>query len=193
MAKPENYNTKRFGTNDAEIKFGHIHQDNNMAAFIVRSGHDSLHYITMDATGEPHRKHGTICRSPGSFQIKAGDNVDKDIPGVYIDAVSGDLVLKSSSGRVRIEGVNVDIIATGGNGKNGNITLDSNEKIILDTKIVDIKGTASCKIFSDNTVTIIGNAICDIYGGFVDIADGATKIKGSKGGSSNEDRNRRIV
>ena len=193
MAQQKNYNTIRYGTNDAEIKFGHIHQDNNMAAFIVRSGHDPLHYITMDATGEPHRKHGTICRSPGSFQVKAGDNVDKDIPGVYIDAVSGDLVLKSSSGRVRIEGVNVDIIATGGNGKNGNIILDSNEKIILDTKVVDIKGTASCKIFSENIVTIIGNSILDLYGGFVDIADGATKIKGSKGGSSNEDRNRRIL
>ena len=193
MAKPENYDSCRYGTNDAEIRFGHIHQDNNMAAFIVRSGHDPLHYITMDATGEPHRKHGTICRSPGSFQVKAGDNVDKDIPGVYIDAVSGDLVLKSSSGRVRIEGVNVDIIATGGNGKNGNIILDSNEKIILDTKVVDIKGTASCKIFSENIVTIIGNSILDLYGGFVDIADGATKIKGSKGGSSNEDRNRRII
>ena len=193
MAKPENYDSCRYGTNDAEIKFGHIHQDNNMAAFIVRSGHDPLHYIAMDATGEPHRKHGTICRSPGSFQVKAGDNVDKDIPGVYIDAVSGDLVLKSSSGRVRIEGVNVDIIATGGNGKNGNIILDSNEKIILDTKVVDIKGTASCKIFSENIVTIIGNSILDLDGGFVDIADGATKIKGSKGGSSNEDRNRRIL
>ena len=48
-------------------------------------------------------------------------------------------------------------------------------------------------VLSENIVTIIGNSILDLYGGFVDIADGATKIKGSKGGSSNEDRNRRIL
>jgi hypothetical protein len=29
----------------------------------------------MDSEGKPHRKHGTIWRSTGSFQVKAGDNV----------------------------------------------------------------------------------------------------------------------
>jgi len=42
-------------------------------------------------------------------------------------------------------------------------------------------------------VECIGKAILNLYGGFVDIADGATKIKGSKGGSKNEDQNRSVV
>jgi nucleoside-diphosphate-sugar epimerase len=53
----------------------------------------------MESEGKPHRKHGTICRSTGSFQIKAGDNVKssdtEENIGVYIEAVSGDIVLNA--------------------------------------------------------------------------------------------------
>ena len=59
---------------------------------MLRNGHHPTHYITLDQTGAPHRKHGTICRSPGSFQV-GGDNTPKDEPGVYVEAVSGDLIL----------------------------------------------------------------------------------------------------
>ena len=111
MAELKNYHTIRYGTAEGEIQFGHITQDNVLSAVLLRNGGSLNHYISMDATGEPHRKHGTICRSEGSFQVKAGDNVEDDVPGVYIEAKSGDLVLRAPSGRVRIDGINVDIIA----------------------------------------------------------------------------------
>ena len=137
MAELTNFHTIRYGQADGELKFGHIHQDNNMSSVMMRSGSEDLHYISLEATGDDHRKHGTICRSTGSFQIKAGDNVGEGKFGVYIDAVSGDLVLRAPSGRVRIEGTNVDIIARGSDGKNGVVTLDSNEKVLIRTKIFD--------------------------------------------------------
>ena len=74
MGQRKNYHTVRYGTRDGELQFGHIHQDNNEAAVMLRSGHESLHYIHMDHTGDEVRKHSTICRSTGSFQVKAGDN-----------------------------------------------------------------------------------------------------------------------
>jgi hypothetical protein len=193
MAELTNFHTIRYGQADGELKFGHIHQDNNMSSVMLRSGSEDLHYISLEATGEDHRKHGTICRSTGSFQIKAGDNVGKGKPGVYIDAVSGDLVLRAPSGRVRIEGINIDLIASGSDGKNGVIRLESNEKVLVKTKIFDANASVSAKIFSDGTVDVIGKTICDIYGGLVDIADGFTELKGSKGGSTNEEKNRSIV
>ena len=61
---------------------------------MLRNGRAPNHYITLDQTGVPHRKHGTICRSPGSFQVRAGDNTPKGEPGVYVEAVSGDLILR---------------------------------------------------------------------------------------------------
>ena len=193
MAQQKNYHTVRYGNADGEIRFGHIHDDNNISGVMIRNGHEDLNYITLEATGEDHRKGGTICRSTGSFQIKAGDRVGKNKPGVYIDAANGDLVLRAPNGRVRIEGINIDLIASGPDGKNGVIRLESNEKVLIKTKIFDANGSTSAKIFSEVTVDVIGKTICNIYGGILDLADGFTEVKGSKGGSTNEDQNRSIL
>ena len=190
MAQLKNYHTIRYGTAEGELQFGHISMDNVLSAVLLRNGGSLNHYISMDATGEPHRKHGTICRSPGSFQVKAGDNVEDDVPGVYIEAVSGDLVLKAPSGRVRIEGINIDIIASGPDGQNGVVNINGNEKVIIKGQTIDASSKVSTKIFSEKTVDMIGKAILDIYGGFVDVADGATSVKGSLGGSTNEEQNK---
>ena len=190
MAELKNYHTIRYGTAEGELQFGHISMDNVLSAVLLRNGGSLNHYITLDATGEPHRKHGTICRSPGSFQVKAGDNVEDDVPGVYIEAVSGDLVLKAPSGRVRIEGINVDIIASGPDGQNGVVNINGNEKVIIKAQTIDAASKVSTKIFSEKTVDMIGRGILNMYGGLVDVADGATTIKGSLGGSTNEEQNK---
>lgn len=191
MSKTKNYHTIGYGNKDGELKFGHIHEDGVLSSTILRSGHEPNHYITLDSTGEKHRKHGTICRSMGSFQVVAGDNVVDEIPGVYIDAVNGDLVLNAKNGRIRILAENIDIIASGADGKNGVVTIDGNEKVIVKAPIIDVRSKVSTKIFSEKTVDIIGKAILDIYGGLIDVADGATKLKGSKGGSTNEAKNKK--
>ena len=190
MAELKNYHTIRYGTAEGELQFGHISMDNVLSAVLLRNGGSLNHYITLDATGEPHRKHGTICRSPGSFQVKAGDNVEDDVPGVYIEAVSGDLVLKAPSGRVRIEGINIDIIASGPDGQNGVVNINGNEKVIIKGQTIDTASKVSTKIFSEKTVDMIGRGILNMYGGLVDVADGATTIKGSLGGSTNEEQNK---
>jgi len=159
----------------------------------LRNGKSKNHYITMDSSGAAHRKYGTICRSPGSFQVRAGDNVDEDVPGVYVEAVSGDLVLRAPSGRVRIEGVNIDLIASGPDGQNGVVTIDANEKILMRAQTIDVSSKVSTRVFSEKTVELIGNGILNMYGGLIDAADGATSLIGSKGGSTNEDQNRSII
>ena len=184
----ENYHTIRYGNKDGEIKFGHIDDRNNLFSFLARSGAHPSHYIAMSSTGDTHLKYGTVCRSPGAFQIKAGDNVPSGIPGIYFEAVSGDIVIKAS-GRVRIEGENINLKATGGDGKNGVIDLSANEKIIMDAQSISISSKVSTKIFSENTANIIGKGILNIYGGLIDAADGATSLKGSKSSSGTPYRN----
>ena len=183
MGTQKNWHTIRYGTGEGEIKFGHITQDNQTSAVMLRNGFHPTHYITLDQTGAPHRKHGTICRSPGSFQVRAGDNTPDGQPGVYIEAVSGDLVLRSPSGKVRIEGVDVDIIASGYDGATGIINIDANDKIIMRAQTIDAAATASMKLFTDNTLNIIAKGILNCYGGLMDFADGECSLKGSKGGS----------
>ena len=192
----KNYHTIRYGTRDGELQFGHIHQDDNESAVMLRSGHDLTHYITMDSTGGTVRRHSTICRSPGAFQVKAGDNVvgmtDGNAfneAGITMDAVSGDIIIRAPKGKIRMEALDIELIADGYDGRTGVIRLDSNEKVIVKSKAIDVRAIASLKFFSENKLDLIGNAIANIYGGLMDFADGATKLKGSKCGSSSTENN----
>jgi hypothetical protein len=191
--EPKNIHAYRIGTDHGEIKIGHIHDDEVFSALLIRSGADAgRHYFQMDSSGskEQGRKGGTITRCPGTFQIDCGEDVAKDIPGFKVDS-KGDVLINAPGKRVKIVAENIELLASGFDGKNGSIIIDANEKVIVKAPIIDVRSSLSTKIFSEQTVSVIGNAILDIYGGLIDAADGATKIKGSKGGSSNEEKNKK--
>lgn len=186
MSENINYDYKRIGTNDAEITFGEVDQMNIVSGLTMRVGTSSPdaipHYFRMDKTGSAKDKgrRGTIFECPGAFQVKAGHSVGKGIPGVYIDSQNGDLILKSS-GRIRIQAKDIDIIAEGSGGENGVININANEKIIIDSKgSITVQSTVSTYIFSEKTVEVIGNSILNIYGGLTEILDGDSAIKGSR-------------
>ena len=181
MGKTKNFHMIRYGVAEGEIKFGHIHTDNVVSACMLRSGFTYKHYITMDGPGgEDFRKHSTTCRSPGAFQVKAGEGVPKNQPGIFLDAENGDIVIRAANGRVRIEGIDVDIRANGSDGKRGNVIIDANDAAIMKGQVVDVNAKASAKFFSEKSVEISGTTVVNIYGGFIDMADGATSVKGSK-------------
>ena len=191
MADKINYDSYRLGTKDGELQFGSITAGNCIDSILIRNTMNYRHYIEMCRTGDGERKDGTILRSPGSCQIRAGDNAGKSAPGVYIEAVSGDLVLRAPSGKVRIEGVDIELTANGYNGQTGNVNISANEKIILDAgQMVDIKAKVNVKITSEKTVDVIGKSVLNIFGGMIDAADGAAISKtslGSKGGPSDNE------
>lgn len=188
MGQKKDITPIRYGTHHGEIKFGHIHDDNNQSGVMLRTGPDGgRHYMTMDTTGNQTRKGGTINRCPGTYQIIGGEDVPKDIPGVYFEAESGDLVIRAPKGRIRIDAINIDMRASGTGGDDGVIVIDANEKVIIKAPTIDVDSKVSTKIFSEKTVELIGSGILNIYGGLVDCADGATKIVGSKGDPYNNE------
>jgi len=193
MSKVKNYHTVRYGNKDGELKFGHIHNDNEISAFMVRSGSDTRHYMTMDATGNEGRQGGTINRCPGTYQIKCGDDVTSDpedgIPAFYVECVNGDIIFSATRGRIKFQAENIEFIASGGDNKNGVITLKSNEKVEIISKNVEVNATSVAKFFSSGTCKVVGNAILDIYGGFAACATGASKINKSKYPSTPEIEN----
>lgn len=183
-SKAQNYDTIRYGNKDGEIKFGHITENNEVDSFIVRSGSESNHYIEMCSTGGSHRKHGTVCRSTGTFHVKAGDNVKtggkEENCGIFFETVDGDLWLGAEKGKIKIFARDIELIATGYDGKTGSITLSANEKVNVEAPYININGKTSVKIVSDDTVNVLGKTLLNIYGGLIDAADGATSRKGSK-------------
>jgi hypothetical protein len=184
MADTKNYHSIGYGSKDGELKFGHIHDDGVVSAAMLRSGQDPNHYVTLEGNvrGTKSRKNGTMCVSPGTFSVRAGETTPNEQPGIFLDAVNGDIVLAAPNGRIRIFAENIDLIAEGADGKNGVISIFTNEKIILDAgQSVDIKSKVSTKVFSEKSVELIGNAILNIYGGLIESMDGATSGIASKG------------
>lgn len=194
MGQRKNYHFNRVGNDHGEIRFGHIHDDNNISGVMVRTGEDGgRHYMTMDSSGDidQGRKGSTINVCPGSFSVMAGKDVAKESKAIFQYAENGDIVIGAPNGRITIFAENIELIASGPDGSNGVITIDANEKVIVRAPQIDINSKVSTKIFSEKTVDVIGKAILNIYGGLIDCADGATKLKGSKGGSINEEQNKR--
>ena len=176
MSTKKNPYTYRKGTSDAEMKFGHCTADNEIDAAILRSGYFHDHYISLGATGDSHRKGGTICKSPGSFQVKAGTKVSGNDNGVMIKAENGNIHISAPSGKIILDARNILIQATGDGGDSGNITMEGNNKVAIKGKGdgVDISGNASVKIASDKQVDVIGKTILNLYGNVLDCADGTS-------------------
>ena len=164
MAKGERkiYHTIRYGQRDGEIKFGHIHDDNNESAAMLRSGHDWTHYITMDHTGNEERKHGTMCRSKGSFKVKAGDNcltTPNNVlnqAGIVLDSVSGDIIIKAPQGKIKLQAQDIELIANG-NAPQGVIWANAYETLKLDSKNVTIDGKQSLKVMTSGLLALRGS------------------------------------
>jgi len=190
MSENKNYHTIRYGTAEGEIKFGHVHTDNVNSAVMLRSGHTFQHYMTMDGPGgEDFRTHSTTFRGPGSFQVKHGDGVPDEQPGIYLDAVNGDIVIRAANGRIRMEALDVDIRATGA-GDRGNIVLDANDKVIMNAQTIACNAKVAARFFSEKTVEVVGNNVLNMYGGFVDMADGSSTAVAGKGSKNPLDPNK---
>ena len=182
MAEKKNYNTIRYGNNDGEIKFGHIHDDEEVSAFIVRSGYNSKHYMTMDATGDgpQGRKNGTINRAPGSYAIKAGDDVQDSVPAIWVEAVNGDIVLSATRGRIRMQAKNIELLAEGGDNENGHITLESNEKVSVKSNNIELNADSVLNLYSSAKVELIADGTLNMFGSLIETVEGCSLISPSK-------------
>jgi hypothetical protein len=181
MGKPKSNPKRLGGTKDGEIVFGHLHENGGVSSTMIRNGQVVNHYITMDISGPEngqHRRGSTTCVSPGSFQVRGGDDsqggkpLKKDIPGIFLEAVTGDIVINAPSGRVRIMGQDVELVATGaGSQKHGNILMSATQNIRTDSKDFKVHTTESYNIVSDKTVEIVGKSVLNMYGSVTEMYD----------------------
>ena len=158
MAKKVNIHAHRVGSLDGELRFGNIDVNNTLSGVSLRNGFPFPvgHYLQMDSTGK--LAGGTINRCPGVYQIKCGDNPTDGV-GFVLHAVDGDIIIGAPSGRVRIFGETVDIIATGGGTLKGNINISANNNVNIDGKQINAKATAAMKFVSSGAgyITVSSN------------------------------------
>lgn len=158
MAQGKNVHAHRAGNIDGEIRFGNIDTDNTLSGVSIRNGFPfpKPHYIQMDSTGK--LAGGTKNRCPGVYQIKCGDNPVDDV-GFVLHAVDGDIIIGAPSGRVRIFGETVDIVATGAGTLKGNINISANNNVNIDGKQINAKASAAMKFVSSGVghITVSNN------------------------------------
>ena len=192
MSKPVNKHPYRLGNEHGEIRFGHIIKEKQFG-YYVRTGDDGgRHYIRMRTNGDVKQgqKGSTNFHSPGSFTINCGEDVrgvksadgSKVVnpPAFNLLAQNGDVTISAPQGTIKLVAQNIELIAEGNDGPNGNIILDSNEKIKLTSPDIEVNSSVATKIVSENTVNLVGKGIMNCYGGICDFADGATALLGSK-------------
>jgi hypothetical protein len=79
-----------------------------------------------------------------------------------------------------MEAIDIEMKASGPDEKTGNIIIDAGDKCIMNGQIIDCKAKLAAKFFSEKTVEVVGTGVLNMYGGMMDLADGATALKGSK-------------
>ena len=192
MSKPINKHPYRLGNEHGEIKFGHIIKEKQFA-YYVRTGEDGgRHYIRMRSNGDVRQgqRGSTNFHSPGSHTINCGQDIigaksadgGKIVnpPAYNLLAQNGDVSIAAPNGTIRLSAQNIELIATGSDGRNGVIKINANEKIRIEAPDVEVTSSVSTKIVSANQVNVIGEGIMNVYGGLMDFADGATSLLGSK-------------
>lgn len=188
MAQPRIHNPVELGNDFGHIKFGHINPNKTYAGVLVRNGHPgqaSEHYMMFMSSGKMIG--GTINRCPGVYQIHCGE-VPVDDTSFVLNASLGDIIIRAPKGRIRLEARNIDINASGPNNKSGHINIESNEKITIRSKNVEVNGDAVAKFLSSGTCELVGSSALNFYGGLIDCVDSCTTLKPSKGVSKFEEQ-----
>ena len=97
----------------------------------------------------------TIMNAPGSTFIHSGEDLKKQQEAIMILAKNGDIHLKATNGKIKLEALDIELIANG-NAPNGVIWANGYETLKLDSKNVTIDGKQSCKIMTSGLMTIRG-------------------------------------
>lgn len=161
MTKSKNYETKRTGTKDGIISFGHIHPDQVKSSVMIQ-GQESLEYIAIDQT-EPRRRWMTH-RCRGRYQVGCGDHIPKDQVGFWVNAESSDILIQTK-GRIRMEAENIDLIARGPDPSKGVINIQANESVNVETKKFTVNANESISLYTDGEMLQSAINIMKTYAG----------------------------
>lgn len=174
MSKSKNYETKRTGTKDGQLSFGHIHGDQVKSSAMLQ-GQESLEYIVIDQT-EP-RKRWITSRCRGRYQVKCGDDIPKDQIGMWFNADRSDILIQTR-GRLRLEAENIDLIARGSDASKGVINIISNESVNIETKKFTTNANESISLFTDGEMQQTAINIMKVFGGSIEKMTSTSALKG---------------
>jgi len=178
-----NFWAQEIGTQNGVLKFGALSPTGDVTSSISLTALDARHFIAMDEDGK--RKNWTTMNAPGAFQINAGEDllqIGENPSGgrenkveqncIFMNAENGDIIIKARNGKIRMEGLDIEMVATG-NSPEGQFWVKANENVKIDSKNITIDGTLSVNLVSSGIVHM-RSSLMQITSGFVNGITAAT-------------------
>lgn len=187
----QNYSAVSYSNDHGSLRFGHIHKQGDVTCDLMIEGSDGRHQFSLDKDGP--RKGWTTGTSPGAFQIQCGYDLKSGTNSLFLNAVNGDIIIKADNGRVRIEGLDIDIIAKGPDNTQGTINVKSNESITLTTKNFTLDASSSYKLLTTGQAEIVANTSMRIYSSLIQgITDACAKKDSKVGGKAFQNKHTKV-
>ena len=174
MTQKRNFWTQVWSSMNGAITFGGLSPFKDVTSSVELKGMDGRHFFAFEEDGI--RKNYTSMNTPGATIMHTGEDLKKEEEAFVILAENGDIQLKAANGKIRIEGLDIEFVATG-NAPEGVFWAKANETLKLDSKNVTIDGKQSTKIISTGLITIAGGLSTQIFTPFLEGVSAATVKK----------------
>jgi len=184
----QNYTAIGLGNDKGSFQSGRIHKQGDVTAGPGLYTPDGEHQLSLDIDGK--REGWTVSTSPGAFQVECGSKMEEAENAVIITAVNGDISIKATNGKIRLQGTDIELVAMGEGQTKGNIKLTSSENVIVESKKVLVTAKTMYKLCTPGDAEVVANGTLELYGNVIRGVTAAVKIKDSKvGGQKIFDKN----
>ena len=154
MSEKKNFWNQVISAMNGAITFGKISPKGDVTSSVHIQALDGRHFMSFDEDGP--RTGYTLLNSPGSTFIESGEDLTQQQIGVMILSKNGDIHLKATKGKIKLEALDIELIANG-NSPQGVIWANAYETLKLDSKNVTIDGKQSCKVMTSGLLTLRGS------------------------------------
>ena len=176
----QNYTAIGLGNDKGSFQSGRVHKQGDVTAGPGLYTPDGEHQLSLDVDGK--REGWTISTSPGAFQVECGSKMEEAENAVIITAVNGDISIKATNGKIRLQGTDIELVAMGEGQTKGNIKLTSSENVIVESKKVLVTAKTMYKIATPGTGQMVANGVLEMYGSIIRGVTDAVASKDSKVG-----------
>ena len=173
------------GATGGEIVFDKLMNDGECSSVFINNRAKSgkgKHYISLYKTGDDHLAGGTVMRSPGGLYARAGDSIksgednsdddgnaqapdiSENVPAIFFEAVTNDLVLHAPQGKVRIIAQQVELVASGPEGA-GNIVFSANGNLLSKANETKIVSSGGAVFLANERVDVVAGTKLNTFGG----------------------------
>ena len=174
----QNYTAITYGNDKGKIGFGIIHQPADVTSSVMLLTPDAEHAFFLDGDGS--RKGWTSSIGPGNFQVECGSANKEAQDSMMLNAKNGNIVIKANRGKIRIEAVDIELIAVGDGTDRGNIRFFATENISGEAKKIVMTGTSSFRIATSGVGEVVAKSILKCYGSIFKMIDDSVTKKDAK-------------